>query len=167
MSIRDPKIQKITVHMGVGESGEILQNSSNLLAELIDQKPVNRLAKQTNRDFGIRKGEPIAVMATLRRQKAEEFLKRALDAVENKLSEKNFDNFGNFAFGIREHIDLPGVRYDPKVGIFGMDVSVTLERAGYRITRRKKQKKKISQKIRLSKEEGIEFIKEKFGVDIA
>ncbi len=167
MSIITPRIQKVTVHMSIGESGELLQKASTLLEELVGQKPVNRLSKSTNRDFGIRKGEPIAVMVTLRGDNAEAFLKRALEGVENKISSGNFDTYGNFAFGIREHIDLPGVKYDPKVGIFGMDVCVTTERVGYRISRRKVHKKKIKPKFRITTEEGIEFIKNKFGVDIA
>ena len=167
MAVTDPKVQKVTVHMGIGESGELLQRASALLEEITQQKPVNRIAKKTNRDFGIRKGEPISVLVTLRGEEAEVFLRRALEAVENKVPMSNFDLYGNFAFGIKEHIDLPGIKYDPKVGIFGMDICVTLERIGYRISRRKYKQKKINPKFRISKEEGVEFIKERFGVDIA
>ncbi|HHN81054.1 MAG TPA: 50S ribosomal protein L5 [Methanomicrobia archaeon] len=167
MAITQPRIHKVTVHMGIGESGDMLQKAANLLEELAGQKTVMRAAKKTNRDFGIRKGEPIAVMTTLRGEKADDFLKRAFEAVENRIPSSNFDDHGNFAFGIREHIDLPKVRYEPKIGIFGMDVCVTLERVGYRVGRRKLQKKKLTSRVRLSKQEGIDFIKEKYGVDIA
>lgn len=167
MSATDPRIQKVTVHMAVGESGELLQKAATLLEELTGQKPVNRASKRTNRDFGIREGEPIAVMVTLRGEPAEVFLKRAFEALENRISLKNFDTYGNFSFGIKEHIDLPGVRYDPAVGIFGMDVCVTIERLGYRIARRKVLKKKIHPSDRVSKQQGIEFIKNTYGVDIA
>jgi len=167
MDIKTPRIQKVTVHMGIGESGELLQKASDLLADIVGQKPVYKIAKNTNRDFGIRKGEPIAVAVTLRGEEADKFLKRAFEAVENRLPKSNFDEYGNFAFGIKEHIDLPGIRYDPKVGIFGMDVCVTLDRIGYRIARRKYDKKKIKPKYRISKEDGVQFIKERFGVDIA
>ena len=167
MSIKDPRIQKVTLHMGIGESGEILQKASELLEEIAQQKPVNRVAKRTNRDFGIRQGEPISILVTLRGEQAEAFLKRAFEALENKLPSNNFDTYGNFAFGIKEHIDLPGVKYDPKVGIYGMDVCVTIERIGYRLSRRKYKKKKIKPKYRLSKEDGIQFIREKFGVEVA
>jgi large subunit ribosomal protein L5 len=153
--------------MAVGESGELLQKAATLLEELTGQKPVNRVAKKTNRDFGIREGEPIATMVTLRGDLAETFLTRAFEALENRISFKNFDTYGNFSFGIKEHIDLPGVRYDPTVGIFGMDVCVTIERIGYRISRRKVLKKQVHPSNRVSKEQGIEFIKNKYGVDIA
>jgi large subunit ribosomal protein L5 len=167
MAVTDPRIQKVTVHMAVGESGELLQKASKLLEELTGQKPVQRMAKKTNRDFGIRKGEPISTMVTLRGEPAEVFLRRALEALENKVSARTFDTYGNFSFGIREHIDLPGVRYDPAVGIFGMDVCVTLERIGYRISRRKLFKKAVHPSHRLTKDQGIEFIMNKFGGDIA
>jgi len=167
MAITDPKVHKVIVHMCIGESGELLQKAANLLEELTSRKPVYRLSKKTNRDFGIRMGEPISVMTTLRGEDAEAFLKRSFEALENRLPSSNFDVFGNFAFGIREHIDLPGVRYDPKVGIFGMDVCVTLEKAGYRISRRKYMKKKLGPKFRITKEEGINFIKDNYGVEIA
>ena len=154
------------VNMGVGESGEILEKAENLLKEITQQKPIRTKAKRTNREFGIRKGEPIGVKVTLRREKADQFLERAIESVEKTLHTKSFDNKGNFAFGVKEHIDLPGVKYDPTVGIFGMDVAVTLERPGYRIKRRKKEKKSIHHHDYISQEEAIAFMKDHFEVNI-
>ncbi|MBU7026861.1 MAG: 50S ribosomal protein L5 [Theionarchaea archaeon] len=165
--MRRPRIEKVVINMGIGESGEKLEKAEKLLQQLTNQKPVRTKAKRTNRDFGIRKGEPIGVKVTLRREKAHTFLERALDAVEKTLHQRNFDSKGNFAFGIGEHIDLPGVKYDPKVGIFGMDVAVTLERAGYRIKRRKKEKRPVHHRDYISKEEAISFVEETYGVRIA
>lgn len=164
--MRRPRIEKVVVNMGVGESGELLEKAQKLLKQLAGQSPVRTVAERTNRDFGIRKGEPIGLKVTLRREKANSFLKRALDAVEKTLSKRNFDERGNFAFGIREHIDLPGVKYDPNVGIFGMDVAVTMERPGFRIKKRKKEKKRIHLHDHVTKEEAITFIKEEYGVVI-
>ncbi len=65
------------------------------------------------------------------------FLKRGLEAVSNALKASSFDGNGNFAFGIKEHIEIPGTKYVPELGIFGMDVMGTLERPGYRIKRKK------------------------------
>lgn len=161
-----PRIEKVVINMGIGESGEKLANAESLLENLIDQKPIKRKAKQTNKDFGIRKNEPIAVKATLRGKKAYEFLKDAFEAVENKISSDHFDMYGNFSFGVKEHIDLPGVRYDPKIGVFGMDVCVSLERQGYRIKRRRIKRRKISPNHRIKKDEGINFIKEQFKVNV-
>ena len=164
--MRRPRVEKIVINMGIGESGEVLEKAEKLLKELADQSPVKTKAKRTNREFGIRKGEPIGVKVTLRKGKAQTFLGRAFEAVEKTLQERNFDNKGNFAFGIKEHIDLPGVKYDPKVGIFGMDVAVTLERCGYRIKRRKREKRPIHHRDYIPKEEAISFVKETYGVSV-
>jgi large subunit ribosomal protein L5 len=164
--MRMPRIGKVVVNMGVGESGEILEKAENLLEKITLQKPVRTKAKRTNREFGIRKGEPIGIKVTLRREKAHSFLVRAIEGVERTLQGKSFDDKGNFAFGIREHIDLPGVRYDPNVGIFGMDVAVTLERPGFRIKKRKKERRPIHHHDYISKEEAISFVKDHFEVNI-
>ncbi|MFQ6087430.1 MAG: 50S ribosomal protein L5 [Candidatus Methanofastidiosia archaeon] len=164
--MRIPRIEKVVVNIGVGESGEKLQKAEKLLLSLCNQKPLKRKAKKTNRDFKIRKGEPIGLKVTLRGKRAKEMLSKALSALEKPLKEKNFDEYGNFAFGISEHIDLPGVSYDPKIGIFGMDVCVSLERVGFRIKRRKIKKRKIHKRDYVSKEEAIEFVKREFEVSI-
>ncbi|MFH1774987.1 MAG: 50S ribosomal protein L5 [Methanobacteriota archaeon] len=164
--MRELRISKVTVNMGVGEGGEKLAKAENLLEKLTEQKPVKTLAKSTNPTFGIRKGVPIACKVTLRKEKAEKFLKKAIDAVERKLKSTNFDNQGNVSFGIKEHIDIPGVRYDPAVGIFGMDVCLTVERPGYRIKRRKVSQRKISKSHRITREEAINFMKEKYNVSV-
>jgi len=164
--MRKPRISKVTINIGVGESGERLTKAEKMLESLVGQKPIRRRAKQTNRDFGIRRGEPIAVKVTLRGKKAEEMLKRLLAAVDNRLKAGNFDEHGNFCFGIEEHINIPGVEYDPEIGIFGMDVCVTLERPGFRVAKRKRQRHKIPRKHKLTREEGIVFAMEEFKVEV-
>jgi len=101
-----PKIEKVVVNLNVGKSGEPLEKASIVLKELTDQTPIKRKAKDTIRDFGIRMGEPIAVVVTLRKQKAIDFLKKVLPVVDNKISRSSFDKQGNFAFGIKEHIEI-------------------------------------------------------------
>lgn len=164
--MRRLRIHSVTVNMGVGEGGERLAKAEALLEELTGQKPIRRLAKKTIQPFGIRKGLPIACKVTLRGEKAIDFLKRALEARDRKLPERCFDQQGNFSFGIREHIDLPGVKYDPNVGIFGMDVCVTMERPGYRVKRRKIKKTKVGRKHLVTREEAIEFVKKEFQVEV-
>jgi len=118
-------------------------------------------------DFGVRPKTNIGAKITLRGSDAETFLKRALEAIDRRLTERNFDNHGNFSFGIKEHIDIPGVKYDPTTGIIGMDVCVTLERPGYRIKRRRLGKAKVGKHHRLTKEDAIKFVCEKFGINFA
>src|SRR5512147_851450 len=134
-----PRIEKVVVNLNVGKSGEPLEKAFTVLKEIAGQTPVKKNAKTSIRDFGIRKGEPIACVVTLRRQAAIDFLKKVLPVVDNRVARSSFDDRGNFAFGLKEHIEIPGVKYDPDVGIFGMDICVTMARPGYRIkTRRRK-----------------------------
>jgi len=161
-----PRIEKVVVNMSVGKSGEPLEKTAKVLEQLTGQTPCKRKAKKTIRDFGIRKGEPIACLVTLRKEKAKEFLKRALQAVENKLSKERFDQYGNFSFGIKEHIDIPGTKYIPELGIHGMDVSVALSRLGQRVKFRHRAKSRVGVKHRLSPEESIAFVQEEFGIEV-
>ena len=161
-----PRIEKVTVNMSVGKSGEPLEQAATILQQLTNQKPSKRKAKKTIREFGIRKGESIACLVTLRKEKAEEFLRKVLQAVDNKLSKYCFDRQGNFSFGIKEHIEIPGTKYVPELGIHGMDVSVSLGRAGYRVKRRHRVKSKIGKDHLLTADEAILFIKDEFDVEI-
>jgi len=161
-----PRIEKVTVNMSVGKSGEPLEQAVTILQQLTNQKPSKRRAKKTIREFGIRKGESIACLVTLRKEKAEEFLRKVLQAVDNKLSKYCFDRQGNFSFGIKEHIEIPGTKYVPELGIHGMDVSVSLGRAGYRVKRRHRVKSKIGKDHLLTADEAILFIKDEFDVEI-
>jgi len=161
-----PRIGKIVVNTCTGKSGEILEKAGNVLRELTGREPCVRQAKRTLRAFGIRRGEPIAYMVTLRGEKAEEFLRKALSAVGGRISESSFEENGNFAFGIREHIDIPGTSYNPQLGIFGMNVAVSMERSGYRIARRRRCKSKVGMSHRVGKEETIDFIRGRFGAEV-
>jgi large subunit ribosomal protein L5 len=161
-----PRIEKVIVNLNVGKSGEPLEKALKVLKEITGQNPVKRKAKKSIRDFGIREGESIAVVVTLRRQNAIDFLKKVLPVVDNKVSKRSFDEFGNFAFGLKEHIEIPGVRYDPDIGIFGMDVCVTVNRPGQRIKVRRKQKKHLGLKHMLTPEESMAFIQQILGVTL-
>jgi large subunit ribosomal protein L5 len=161
-----PKIEKVVVNISVGKSGEPVEKASKVLKDLTGQNPCKRKAKQTIRDFGIRKGEPIACIVTLRKQKAADFLKKVLPVVENRVSENFFDKYGNFSFGIKEHIEIPGVKYEPEIGIFGMNVCVSLSRPGYRVKKRRREKAKIGLKHMLTLEEAVVFVKDALGVEV-
>ena len=161
-----PRIEKVVVNLNVGKSGEPLEKAFRVLKELTDQTPVKKKAKKSIRDFGIRQGEPIAAVATLRKQRAIDFLKKVLPVVDNKVSRSSFDKQGNFAFGIKEHIEIAGVKYDPDVGIFGMDVCVSMGRPGYRVKMRRKGKARVGPKHVLTPEEAIVFAKQTLGVEI-
>ena len=162
-----PRIEKVVVNLNVGKSGEPLEKANKVLKEITGQTPIKKKAKKTIRDFGIREGESIAVVVTLRKQKAIDFLKKVLPVVDNKVSSSSFDERGNFAFGLKEHIEIPGVKYDPEIGIFGMDVCVTVNRPGHRVKTRKRESQPIGRSHVLTAEESKVFIKKTLGVEIA
>jgi len=161
-----PRIAKVVVHVGVGESGQRLVNAETIMKAITKQQPVRSFAKKTLPTFGIKKKEPIGAKLTLRGKAAEEFLTIALKAAGNALKKTQFDQQGNFSFGIEEHTDFPGMRYDPEIGIFGMDVSVAMKRAGYRIAQRRVCQKKLPIRQRLDKDETMQFVANKFGIQI-
>lgn len=164
--MQSPRIAKVVVNMSIGKSGETLQNAMKVFQRLTDHQPYTRKAKKTIREWGITRGTPIACVGTLRGEKATDFLKKGFDARRNKLPKSTFDSNGNFSFGIREHIELPGVKYDPTLGIFGMDICVTMERPGYRVKKRRKCKTKVGRKQRITPSDSMDYIKEVFNIEI-
>ena len=160
------RIEKVVVHMSIGNDWDRLQKAAKLLETLTGQKPVFRKARKTIRAFGIVRKRPTSVMVTLRKDKAIAFLKKALEAIDNKLKESSFDEYGNFSFGIKEHLEIPGTKYDPEIGIFGMDVVVHLSKPGYRVKVRRYRRSRLGKRARVTKEEAIEYIKSEFGVEV-
>lgn len=159
-------VDKIVINIGVGKSGEPIEKAKKALLELTGQQPAVRGAKKTVRDFGIHKGEPIGTIITLRREPALEFLRRVIAAKRNVLKASSFDNYGNISLGIHEHIDIPGTKYNPEIGIFGMDVNVVLSRPGYRIAKKSRKNAQIGRTHRINKEEAIDFFKQEFGAEV-
>lgn len=161
---REIRIEKITINIGCGEAGEKLDKAKKLLEKLTNRKVIlTHTTKRTT--FGTPKGRTIGCKVTLRKKEAEEFLKKALDAVDLKLSEDSFDSQGNFSFGVKEHIDLPGVKYDPEIGIYGMDICVTLERKGFRV-KRKRIPSKVGKSHRILPNEAREWVIKNYGAKI-
>lgn len=162
--MRKIRLEKVVLNIGTGGPGEELEKAKNLLEDLTDNE-----AKITNARgrsaFGVSKGREIGVMVTLRREEAEDFLQRLLEAKDHMVRESSFDTQGNLSMGLEEHIDLPDTDYDPEIGIFGMDVTVTLERPGFRIKRRKISKE-IEDDHKITKDDAKEFMKEKFDVEV-
>ncbi len=161
--MREIKIEKVTVNIGVGTPGDKLENAKTLLENITNKTPVETLARDRNPVFKLRKGLPIGAKVTLRGEDAKSFLEKALTAKKKVLKSQNFDRNGNFAFGVAEYIDFPGARYDPTIGMVGFDVCVTLKRPGKRIQIRRIRRSRLGKKHRITKEEAIEFAKNALG----
>ena len=164
--MRQIRIEKVVLNIGCGGDLQKIERAEKLLKYLTGREKVLITKSKRRSTFGIAKGKPIGVKVTLRKKEALEFLKKAFAAIDNRLKASWFDEEGNFSFGIKEYIDLPGIKYKPEIGMLGMDVCVTLERPGFRIKRRKVQKRKIPKEHRISKEEAIEWVKKTFGVEV-
>ncbi|MBD3388286.1 MAG: 50S ribosomal protein L5 [Candidatus Altiarchaeales archaeon] len=164
--MEQPRIEKVVINIGVGESGERLGKAEKLLEKLTSRKPTRTISKHKNPTWNVRKGEPIGCKVTLRGGDAVEAIKRTLYAKDNMLRPGNFDVSGNVSYGIQEYIDIQGLKYDPEIGIFGMNVNINLERPGYRIGRRKQRQVKVPDHARVTRDEAIKYMEKEFGVKI-
>ena len=161
--MREIKIEKITLNIGVGGPGDKLDKAMKLLQKITGNKPIQTKTTKRIPTWGIRPNLPIACKVTIRGKKAEELLIKLLDAVNKNINVRKFDKNGNFSFGINEYINIQGIEYEIDIGIIGLEAAVTLTRPGYRIKRRL-IKNKISKKHQITKEEGINFVKSYFNV---
>ena len=163
-AMREPAIEKVVVHMAVGEGGRELQNAQEILEEITGQHSVQTLAKRTIAEFNVREGDPIGAKTTLRGDDAHEFLETALPLTS--LSTSQFDDTGNFSFGVAEHTEFPSQEYDPQIGIYGLDVTVTVVRPGYRVSKRDKETRSIPSGHQMTPEDAASYVEATFDVEV-
>ena len=164
--MRAIRIEKVTINMGCGDDEKVIERAKKLVSMLTNgKKSVVTLSKKRS-TFGVPKDKPIGVKVTLRGKDATELLKLALGGVDNRIKASQFDSEGNFSFGVKEYIEMPGVKYNHEIGMMGFDVAVTLKRPGFGITRRRIQKGKIPPNHKIKREESMEWMKKNFGVDV-
>ena len=129
-----PKLEKITINMGVGEASKdkkILENALNDLEAISGQKPIVTKAKQAVSTFKIREQYPIGCKVTLRGNKMYDFFERLINlAIPREkdfrgLNQKSFDGMGNYNLGIKEQIIFPEIDYDKIDKLRGMDIAIT------------------------------------------
>lgn len=165
-SMKSIRVEKVTLNIGAGKDQARLEKGIVLLNSIANATPIKTVTSKRIQEWGLRPGLPIGCKLTLRKERAIRILPRLLEAVDNRLREKQFDNNGNVAFGIHEYIEIPGVKYDPKIGIMGLEVCITLERPGYRIKKRRLLQRKIPARHRISKQEAIEFMAKNFSARV-
>jgi len=159
-------VDKVVVNIGVGDAGERLLKAEKVLNMLTGMKPSRTISRTTNRDLGIRKGAPIGCKVTLRKQPALDFLKRAFWVKENRIAGYSFDPRGNFSFGVNDYTDFEGMKYNPDIGIYGMDITVSLMRPGFSVGRRRIARGKMHHSHRITQDEGRDFVRRTFGVEV-
>lgn len=129
-----PRLEKITINMGVGEASQDKKKVQTAAAEMeliAGQKPVITKAKKSIAQFKLREGMPIGCKVTLRRERMYEFLDRLITVAMPRirdfrgLNPKSFDGRGNYAMGLKEQIIFPEISYDQIEKVRGMDIIVT------------------------------------------
>ncbi len=164
--MKEIRIEKITLNIGAGKNTELLEKGVKLLSTITGAKPVKTVTKKRIPTWGLRPGLPIGCKINLRGEKWEELLKTLFAAKDNKIQASQIDENSNIAFGIHEYIDVPGVKYDPEIGIIGFEVCVTLERPGFRVKKRRLRKNKVGAKHRITKQDAIDFLKSRFNINV-
>lgn len=162
--MREIRIEKVVLNVGCGGDMQKIERAKKLLTMLTGKNPVVTKSKKRS-TFGIAKGKPVGVKVTLRKNDAENFLKKVFEAKKYSISSSQIDENGNFSIGIAEYFELPGVKYNHEIGTLGLDVTVTLERPGYRVKKRKVKKNNIGRSHKITKEDTIKWLKER-GVNV-
>jgi large subunit ribosomal protein L5 len=133
-----PRIQKITLNMGVGEAKQdsrMLEAATEQLATIAGQRPNVRRARKSIAAFKLREGMPVGVSVTLRRERSYEFLDRLMSIAIPRirdfrgLNPRSFDGRGNYSLGVREQIIFPEVDYDAVDQVRGLDITITTSAA--------------------------------------
>ena len=165
--MRQVRIEKITFNVGAGKDQSLLEKGMLLLKNITSIDPVKTITKKRIPSWGLRPGLPVGCKITIRdAKKIQDLIERCLKAKNNTLTKSCFDTAGNVSFGVHEYIDVPGLEYDPKIGIIGFQLSITLERPGYSIKKRSTKTKNIGHKHQISQEDAIAFMQEKFNVKV-
>ena len=164
--MKEIRIEKVTLNIGAGKDQKVLEKGIKLLTNLTGIAPIKTITNKRLQAWGLRPGLPVGCKLTLRGEEAEKIIPRLIYAKDNILAEACFDDHGNISFGLPEYMDIKDAKYDPEIGMMGLQASITLTRAGFRIKNRKIRVAKISPKHQIKQQEAMSFMKEKYSVKI-
>jgi large subunit ribosomal protein L5 len=164
--MRRVRVEKVTLNIGAGKDAQLLEKGVKLITQIAGIKPVKTVTQKRIPNWGLRPGLPIGCKITLRGEAAQKIIPRLLAAKDNKLSARNYDNTGNISFGIPEYIDIEGAKYDPEIGIIGLQACITLARPGYRVKARRIRPASLGKEHILTQGESIQFMKEQFNTSL-
>jgi large subunit ribosomal protein L5 len=159
--MRTPKIVKVV--LSAGDSGKELDKAVKLLKLVSEKNPqiVKSGPRRRIPAFGVKPNMPLGTSVTVRGKESVKLLKKLLGAIDNQLKKKQISE-NTFSFGIQEYIEIPGIEYEREIGIKGFNVTVSFERAGFRVARKKIKSGKIGKNQRIPKEEIIKFMEDEF-----
>ena len=156
--MRTIKIEKII--LGVGGISEELEKGVKLLKFLTNRTPAKTKSTKRIPELGVRPGLFVGAIITIRKN-IEPMLKKLLSSIDNTLKKSQIAENG-FSFGIKEYIEIPGTEYQRDIGIKGLDVTVVFKRTAKRTALKKIKRGKIPKRHKISKEEIIKFMEDKF-----
>ena len=159
-------IDKVVLNIGIGANEEMFNNAKALLEKLTNRQPIKTVSKRRVPELKLRKGQVIGAMVTLRNSEAQEILKRAIEANDGLLKSSSIAN-NSLSFGVKEYIYFSGVKYDPKIGMLGLNVNASFTRKGRRIEIRKRKRSRAGTKHRRIADDDIaKYLESKFGAKV-
>ncbi|MDE1850374.1 MAG: 50S ribosomal protein L5 [Candidatus Micrarchaeota archaeon] len=165
--MQEVRLEKVVVNIGIGSNDNLFQNAKALIQKLTGRNAVQTTAKKRDPSLGIRRGQIIGSMVTLRKDAAKDMLKRALEANNFVIREKSI-NDNSISFGIKEYIDFNAVKYDPKIGMLGMNINANFSRRGRRVEYRRRVRSVAADEHRkVTKAEIIEYVTKHFGAKVS
>lgn len=163
--MKDVRLDKVVINIGTGNDEARQQNAKRLLQLITGMKPVDERSRRRIPAFKISPGTKIGAYVTVRRGTGE-LAKRLLDAVDGRVRKGSISN-NTASFGIREYIDISGVKYDPKIGMLGMNVNLSFRRPGMHVSLRKIKPGRVARPQAVVPPEEIEeYMRREFKAEI-
>lgn len=165
--MRGIRISKVVINIGTGSDENVQENARRLIEIITGRKVANAISRTRNPSFKISKGQKIGAFVTVRGQDAKMLAARLFEAIDRKIKQGSITD-NSISFGIAEYIDISGVKYDPKVGMLGMNVNISFARKGLRVASRKIKRSRVSKShSAITKSEIMDHVKKEFNLSMA